>query len=327
MNHSSLGNWVALIPRVLANHGIDAQPYLTQLGLPPHQSSSGRIPAELTARAWRTAATLSGEPTIGIEAAQMVQPASWDLLGLAMLCSANLQQAISLLIKYAAFISDSVEIYAEEDERHYAICIRSVSAGLPGAESLDFGMATGFQLLRNIFPAQLKLTSLSLTRPPLADASPYQRFYGCEKIEFGQPVNKQVYLRSDIDQPLPYANAELASYHEALLQRQLPVQPTFVHQVADQITAQLAAGEVSQEQVAAQLNISSRHLQRKLKLADTRFSELVETIKRKQALHYIRENNRPLTEIAHLLGFSDHSNFTRAFKRWYGTTPKQFLRH
>ena len=76
--------------------------------------------------------------------------------------------------------------------------------------------------------------------------------------------------------------------------------------------------------IAQTLHISLRSLQRMLNKEETYFKTLLETTRQELALHYIRETHRTLGEITYLLGFSEPSNFTRAFKRWTGKTPAAY---
>jgi AraC-like DNA-binding protein len=330
---SSYGNWVKPIPQVLSHYGIDGHALLAELGI--NGQADQRIPVEQTALAWRRAAETTGEPAIGLMAAKTTQPASWGELGLAVMCAGSLHHAITLLLKYPAFISDSITLQTDERDDEFILEVTPATPQLPGVESLEFGMATGFQLLRAIFPGQLRLKALALTRADTTDLTPYQEFYGCERIQTRSPVGRQVYYREDVHQVLPFANAALVHHHEALLQQQLrpttqhtPVPlPTrdLVQQLTQAIRQQIQAGDVDQAAIARQMNISPRHLQRKLKARHLRFTDLVDAVRRDDALRLLRDGRRPLTEIAHQLGFSDHSNFSRAFKRWYGKTPTQFL--
>ena len=92
-------------------------------------------------------------------------------------------------------------------------------------------------------------------------------------------------------------------------------------QVRSRIIERLHDGTPNQETIAQSLNVSLRSLQRKLNDEDTNFKTLLESTRRELALHYIRETHRSLGEITYLLGFSEPSNFTRAFKRWTGVSP------
>lgn len=78
------------------------------------------------------------------------------------------------------------------------------------------------------------------------------------------------------------------------------------------------------DRTARRLEMSPRTLQRRLRASGTTFSDLLEQVRTQQACGLLHEPNRSLAAIADALGFSEHSAFTRAFKRWTGMTPAQF---
>jgi AraC-like DNA-binding protein len=90
------------------------------------------------------------------------------------------------------------------------------------------------------------------------------------------------------------------------------------------ITRELNGGNPSLEQVAAQLGLSERTLQRKLQELGTSHNDLVEQIRRDLAMRYLKEPDMAICEVAYLTGFSEPSSFHRAFKRWTGVTPGEF---
>jgi AraC-like DNA-binding protein len=85
----------------------------------------------------------------------------------------------------------------------------------------------------------------------------------------------------------------------------------------------LPSGNITDEKVAGQLNLSARTLQRRLKAAGTTFRTLLEAVRKDLATTYVRDPNIELVEVAFLLGFSDQSAFSRAFKRWTGCPPSE----
>lgn len=99
---------------------------------------------------------------------------------------------------------------------------------------------------------------------------------------------------------------------------------SFSVQVRSMITDQLNRGRVRAAAVAEQLNMSRQTLYKKLKQENLTFATLLEDVRREQALAYLQDRNRPLTEVAELLGFSELSAFSRAFKRWMGQSPAHF---
>jgi AraC-like DNA-binding protein len=70
--------------------------------------------------------------------------------------------------------------------------------------------------------------------------------------------------------------------------------------------------------------MSSRKLQRQLQSAGTTFNTILNEIRQDLAQNYLGEENNSMTEIAFLLGFSESSAFSRAFKRWMGVSPTEY---
>ncbi|WP_407658054.1 helix-turn-helix transcriptional regulator [Marinobacter alexandrii] len=102
------------------------------------------------------------------------------------------------------------------------------------------------------------------------------------------------------------------------------VRVTLSARVSLLISTQLARGKVGVEAVASQLHMSRYTLHKKLKREGLTFAHLLEDVRRTQALNYMQDKTKPLVEIAEQLGFSELSAFSRAFKRWMGTSPAEY---
>ena len=88
----------------------------------------------------------------------------------------------------------------------------------------------------------------------------------------------------------------------------------------------LGSGTPQLKMVASLFNITERQLQRKLKEQGTTFGELLDEVRLDLALRYLQDPRMTMVDIALSLGFSDQSNFVKAFKRWRGETPGQYRR-
>lgn len=99
---------------------------------------------------------------------------------------------------------------------------------------------------------------------------------------------------------------------------------TFSRRVRPLIAKQLDRGQVKVDAIATELNMSRHTLYRRLKEENQTFIGLLDDVRREQALTYLRERDRSLVEVAELLGFSELSAFSRAFKRWMGKSPAEF---
>lgn len=90
------------------------------------------------------------------------------------------------------------------------------------------------------------------------------------------------------------------------------------------ITAGLSDGRVSIGRVAAKLGLSERTLQRRLGHSERRYTDMLDALRQAQAEQLLRDPRLSLVEIALSLGYSEHSAFTRAFKRWTALTPQAY---
>ncbi|MEJ8566513.1 helix-turn-helix transcriptional regulator [Elongatibacter sediminis] len=94
--------------------------------------------------------------------------------------------------------------------------------------------------------------------------------------------------------------------------------------VHELITRQLETGRARAAVIADQLNMSRQTLYKRLKAENQTFAALLDRVRREQALNYLQDPDRSLTEMAQRLGFSELSAFSRAFKRWMGQSPAQY---
>jgi AraC-like DNA-binding protein len=90
------------------------------------------------------------------------------------------------------------------------------------------------------------------------------------------------------------------------------------------LIGQLPNGEPSRKTLADTLHLSERTLARRLSAGGYTFTSLVDEIRSHLAKDYLRQSRFSVTDVAFLLGFSDQSNFARAFKRWTDLSPTEF---
>ncbi len=86
----------------------------------------------------------------------------------------------------------------------------------------------------------------------------------------------------------------------------------------------LPHGKAGIADVARRLNTSARTLSRKLREEGAGFAEIRDALRAALARRYLADRALPVSEIAWLLGYLEVSSFTHAFRRWSGTTPREF---
>ena len=143
-------------------------------------------------------------------------------------------------------------------------------------------------------------------------------------IEFGDTFNGLSSTREAMLRPNPMADAAMARHARRLLHL-LPVKPiseTMRDRVRRAITLLLPSGRATIEQVAAQLGMSPRSLQRRLDDEGHQFAELLAEVRRELATAYLANSAHPVTTVAGLLGYASPSSFTRWFAGTFGASPQ-----
>lgn len=170
--------------------------------------------------------------------------------------------------------------------------------------------------------------------PPLAfeiaaDAplkmSNFQRKYGCS-IAFNSLHNRISFPSAILDEPLGKHQANLYEIIEKVAINELvefQALDSPVSRIASEISNTLITGSCNLRQVATNIGMSPRAMQRILEQDGTSFRKLTEDIRRSTAARYLKTTDLPLKEISFLLGFSDLSTFSRAVKTWFGQSPRK----
>jgi AraC-like DNA-binding protein len=100
--------------------------------------------------------------------------------------------------------------------------------------------------------------------------------------------------------------------------------PDLRHRVERIIAKLLCGGKAETEPVAHELGMSVRTLARRLGELGVTFAQILDELRQDLALRYLRDPNLSLSQIAFLLGYSELSAFSHAFRRWTRTTPGEW---
>jgi AraC-like DNA-binding protein len=156
-----------------------------------------------------------------------------------------------------------------------------------------------------------------------ADPGMHERYFGCP-VRYGASRNALIFGAADLDRPFvthnpellrlltPHLDAELTHYVDAR---------TTSDQVKGALKRVLAGRRPAMTDVAKELGLSTRTLQRRLNDEGVSFQQLLLDARRELARHYLMQPSLELNEAAYLLGYGDPNSFFRAFHEWEGTSP------
>jgi AraC-like DNA-binding protein len=154
----------------------------------------------------------------------------------------------------------------------------------------------------------------------------YESHFQCP-VKFGARNNVLVFDRADIDRPFLTHNADLLALVAPQLESELTQQlahKSFSEQVKGVVKKLLAGQRLTLRDVAHELRLSTRTLQRRLTAEHAKFQQLMEEARRELAQHCLLHSSLELNETAYLLGYEDANSFFRAFHQWEGTSPGEW---
>ena len=174
------------------------------------------------------------------------------------------------------------------------------------------------------FGTKLKPEVVHVVHEAPSCAEKYETFFD-SKVVFESTGDSLTFSKKDVDQPLSSSNPYLAEVNDQIIVRYLEKmdEEDIINRVKANIVDILPSGNITDEKISNMLFMGVRTLQRRLQKEGTTFQTLLNETRKDLAKQYIKDPNIRLEEIAFLLGFSEYSVFSKAFKRWTGNSPRE----
>jgi AraC-like DNA-binding protein len=269
-----------------------------------------------------------GDPQAGLLAGERFRLEDADLLGYVARHSSTALEALQSLPQYARLIGDSASCAVTLTPRTAEITFGLSGGRAPLAEALDYAALVFVRAVRAATAGQARLLTARLARPGPRNREPYRRLF-CPDVSFDEEQSTLIFSRAELEIPLqehdPRLRTILERRAEDVLSR-LPETVTLEAQVRASVARRLPDGVLDARAAARELGTSERTLRRRLSEAGQTYRALVEAVRTERALSLADAGEHSVTEIAALCGFSDGTAFARAFRRWTGCAPHEYLR-
>lgn len=321
------GYFVRLLFDYLESRGLDA-PALLQEPRPDKYGIGTYSQFQCWSMIRRTQHRLK-DPLLGLHLGQSIAIAHLGLFGYLLFNSSTLAEVVLRAGKYFRLLQLNpikLNLGMEADSFTLEFEIELEQQDRVGFEAAAAALV---QLARNVTALPLQAQEMWFMHAAPEERSAYDEYFGCE-VRFGQPRIRLrfplSYLNLKLRAPDPDLAVLLESQADNLL-ADLPGDPDLGQVVRDCIAELMRVGEPSIEQVAELLHLSPRTLQRRLDENGLNFRTLLDDTRLQLAENYLHDPTLQLKEVAHRLGFSEQSAFSRAFRRWTGTSPREFVRN
>ncbi len=320
---------LAPLQEVLPHYGLDFAALARRVGIDPALLSrpNARCPSARIQKLWRLAAAEADDPLFGLRAGQLARPGIFHALGMGIVSSTSVLAALRRIERYSSVVSTNGRfVLLVQDDLARLETRRTAVTVVPSPQYFDAAIVTICRVLR--LCAGPSAVPVKVTLPYRGDAPPeaYREALGCP-VEFDAEHVAMIFDAQLAARPVLTGNPELAAEADRLSARYIDglLPDSAAARVRSLLLKAMPSGDVDQEQIASALNQSPSTLQRRLRKEGTSYQQLLDATRRELALEYLRDGRQSLADITFLLGFSDQSNFTRAFRRWTGKTPRQYL--
>lgn len=320
------GTSLTNFPAVVADLGGDPTALLLDVGIRP--DCVGRqdvfVPIGAVGRLLGLSAQCTNTPDFGRRLAQRQGIEILGPVGVAARTAASVADALAVferfLSAYSPALKLSVHVAPVADEAFLEFQIAEPRLA-PGERAQGFELSLGvlLQVLRFLLGAQFAPLSVHLPHPALTPTDAYQTDYGCPAL-FGQA--KAGFTVHAVDLARPLYRDEIT--HDIVTRYLTDVtanRPRLSESVRALIQQLLPGGVVGVNAVAEHLETHPKVLQRRLADEGTTFSALIDEVRRNTAQTMLADTSISLAHLTRQLGYTEHSTFTRACRRWFGCGP------
>lgn len=274
---------------------------------------------------WNAIEVLSGDPAFSIRMVQETSTATHKLAFLAASYAADYRDGLARIARFKRMCSPD-RLRFEESRQTVSITSEwHPGTGSEPALSVDANFALMIELGRRGSGHNIAPVAVEYARPGQGSDA-HRAFFNCP-IRFGAERDRLVLRTADLDRPFIGYNPELLEILTPPLVAavaELDARASLGEQVKYVLKRAMASGRPDVADVARELGLSERTLQRRMTEEGTSFRALLTASRQEFGKHLLSDTAIDVEEVAYLLGYEDPNSFYRAFRDWEETTPSRW---
>lgn len=275
---------------------------------------------------WRAIEVVSKDASIGLKLATETRIERFHPMGLAALSTESLGAAVKHMAHYKKLCAPE-EILHQHTEDEWSVRFHwTLAVEVEPAVLIEHCFAWVLTIARQGTGTRISPLRVELVQPR-THIKALERHFGCPVVS-GAAHNALVFRSSDAALPFVTRNAELldmlAPQFDLELQQRAAREDSFLELVRNAIQQKLTGHRPVMDDIAHDLRLSPRTLQRRLQELGSSYQRLLDEARHEMARYYLRNSVLELAEAAYLLGYEDANSFARAFRSWEGMPPKHW---
>ena len=312
--------------KVIESYGIDPADLFQAAHIDPEklQCASCRISYRAVDKLWEIKTRVIQDPCLGLHMADHWDPSYLHALGCTDRRADTLEEALNRLLRYIHIVTDTIDLELEQGREEFNLIVNYHSKAETVPQRCHSRLAIIMSMCRANFGQELKAASVSFKYDPPTCAEQFEAFFK-SPVLFNQPRNMLTFHLEDVTKKLSGANPYLADINDRIVAKYLSRlrKSNIIQRTKAIIVESLPSGRLTNQLVAQKLYMSVRSYQRALKKVDMTYRGILTETRRDLAMGYINDPDIELQEVAYLLGFTEYSAFSRAFKQWTGQSPAE----
>ena len=321
--------WARMVVDKLKQAGADLEGALAEAGLALRilNKADAWIPFTAHAKLLEIAARDLGDDCFGLHFSATIDIRDAGLLAYLGIASRTLEEALHNLARYLRVFSDAYQIDLKVAGETGTLTIVPLHPSYNQfRQAVEFSYGVVIHAYRQLAGKKLAPVSVQFVHPRRSHLDAFATQFGCP-VKFNHNQGHIVFSRKTLALPIGSSDdrllAVLRDHADDLLRKRPPQREEFLHQIERRLTELLPRGQARIKTIATELGMSERTLVRRLAELDMPFTTIVERLRQDLASRYLAEDELSFTQIAFLLGYSNPSAFSVAYKRWTGKSPRK----
>ncbi len=307
--------------------GADLRPVLRKAGLTVHDIKDEAIPIGVSAQInfLNSLADALNDKLLGFHVGLAMDLRQGGFMYYVAASSDFLGEALQRAARYSVIVNEGIGLHTDAGKTLKVSFKYAGVSRLSDRHQIEAWIAFVVRTCREITGRSLQPVSVRIMHPRIPESIEFDSFLG-RVAEFGADRDEVVFSRDAAAAPIvsadPYLNRILTAYCEEILARRKAPSGTVRADVENAIAALLPHGHARIDSVARKLGLSARTLRRKLVSEGTTFAGVLQTLRYDLAKLHLTNRGLSVSRIAWLLGYTEVSAFSHAFRRWSGRAPR-----
>lgn len=272
--------------------------------------------------------SIKNDPAYWLGAETQISISDYGLLGYAMVSSETLGRAIQIAVKYHKTAGAMFDLHFFRDRSEAVLRLEHFlvggAVGQYMAEEIFLGISPLIELLLG---KPFKPSQVALNYQSTVSLKQYEDAFNCD-VKLDQQFCEYRFDVKFLDEKLAAADTNVARGCEEACRKlliQMDIEDDLVSRICHLLLS--TPGEFPNlSMVAESLSIGTRTLRRRLKELGTSYQKVLDDVKKELAIEYLQTTSLSVQEISDLLGYSEVTNFRRAFVKWVKLSPYQYRR-